>query len=58
MKSEFVWMNGALVPTERATVSRNSSIRWTAALRAIAGSVAEAIATPKIPSGSCMNRKA
>ena len=46
------------MPSERASVERNSSILCMAALREMAGSVAEAMATPNKPSGNCMNRNA
>ena len=46
------------MPSERESVRRNSSICCSAALREIAGSVAEAMATPNKPSGNCMKRNA
>ena len=46
------------VPSELASVRRNWSISRVAALRDMAGSVAEAMATPNRPSGNCMNRNA
>ncbi len=46
------------MPSELESVRRNSSIRPSEALREMAGRVAEAMATPNKPSGSCMNRKA
>ena len=45
-------------PSERLKVRRNSSMSPVAALREIDGSVAEAMATPNNPSGSCMKRNA
>ena len=45
-------------PSERASVSRNSAMRPSAALREMAGSVADATATPNSPSGNCMKRNA
>ena len=46
------------MPTERDTVLRNSSRLPEAALREMEGSMAEAMATPNRPRGSCMKRKA
>src|SRR5205823_5673837 len=42
----------------RARIARNSSIFPIAALFATSGSVTVPIATPKIPSGNCISRKA
>src|SRR6059058_6138259 len=42
----------------RARIARNSSILPIAALFATSGSVTVPMATPKIPSGNCINRKA
>ena len=48
----------AAVLAWRPSVLRNSFMSPMAALRDTAGNVAEAIATPNNPSGSCMKRKA
>ena len=47
-----------IMPSERASVCRNSSRLPAAALRDTEGKVAEAMATPKSPSGSCIKRNA
>ena len=46
------------MPSEFESVRRNSSMLPAAALREIDGSVADAMATPNRPSGSCMKRNA
>lgn len=46
------------IPSDFDKVRRNSSILPAAALREMEGSVAEAMATPNNPKGSCMKRNA
>ncbi len=46
------------MPSDLDRVRRNSSKLPAPALLEIEGSVADAIATPKSPSGNCMKRKA
>jgi hypothetical protein len=51
-------VNRNTVPRDCESVRRNSSMLPAAALREMDGSVAEAIATPNNPKGSCMKRNA
>src|SRR5580658_8268086 len=51
-------VNRNTIPSDLEKVRRNSSIFPAAALREMEGSVADPMATPNNPRGSCMNRNA
>ena len=51
-------VNRNTMPSDLESVRRNSSKLPAPALREMEGSVADAIATPNKPSGSCMKRNA